>query len=196
MNKHIDNDQDELTWRAFQYVAGELSATDADLFEERLADDQSAREAVAQAVALFHTVCAVEAAEPAVALAGQGSRRAVAVPAIVWRGALAVAAAILLAITLNLNLFNRSTPESKNVAAVTPALADAWSALRADFASDENASQSVAASAVLTDAELAIAEEDLAVSTDAPSWMTAAVLGLSGKAPQPLDAVQPQPQEN
>lgn len=192
MNEHFKNEQDELTWQAFQYVAGELSATDADLFEERLADDQAAREAVAQAVALFHTVCAVEAAEPVVAVRERASRRAVLVPAI----ALAVAAAILLAVSLNFNLFNRSSPDSKNVAAVTPALADAWSAVRADFASDEHASQAVSASAVLADTELAIAEEDLALSTDAPSWMTAAVLGLSSNKPQSLDAVEPQPQEN
>ncbi len=197
MNESIKNEQDELTWLAFQYVAGELSTADADLFEERLADDQAAREAVAQAVALFHTVCAVEAAEPVVALAGaplreRDSRRV----AVIWRVALGTAAAALLAVTLNFNLWNRTSPDAKNVAAVTPALADAWSALRADFASDENVTPSVAASAVLTDAELAIAEEDLAVSTDAPSWMTAAVLGLSGKAPQALDAVEPQPQEN
>jgi anti-sigma-K factor RskA len=192
MNEHLQIEQDELTWQAFQYVAGELSATDADLFEERLADDQAAREAVAHAVALFHTVCAVEAAEPVVAVRERTSRRAVLVPAI----ALALAAAILLAVSLNFNLFNHSSPEAKNVAAVTPALADAWSSVRADFASDEHASQSVSASAVLTDTELAIAEEDLAISTDAPSWMTAAVLGLSGKSTQSLDAVEPQPQEN
>lgn len=192
MNEHLKNEQDELTWQAFQYVAGELSVTDADLFEERLADDQAAREAVAQAVALFHTVCAVEAAEPVVAVREPNSRRALLVPAIT----LALAAAILLGVSLNFQLFSRSSPDSKNVAIVTPALADAWSAVRADFASDEHASQAVPASAVLTDTELAIAEEDLALSTDAPSWMTAAVLGLSDKSTQPLDAVEPQPQEN
>lgn len=196
MNEHLNNEQDELTWLAFQYVAGEFSPAEADEFEGRLAGDQSAREAVAQAVELFHAVCAVEAAEPVVALATRGSRRTVAVPAIVWRVALAIAAAVLLAVTLNFNLLNRSSPDSKNVASVTPALADAWSAVRADFSSDEQAAQSVAASAVLTDTELALAEEDLALSTDAPSWMTAAVLGLSGKTPQSLDAVEPQPQEN
>ena len=96
MNEHLKNKQDELTWQAFQYVAGELSVTDADLFEERLADDQAAREAVAQAVALFHTVCAVEAAEPVVAIRERTSRRALLVPAITL--ALAICGGLFLAI--------------------------------------------------------------------------------------------------
>jgi hypothetical protein len=42
----------ELAWLAFQYVSEELSADDAAAFELRLAEDQAAREAVAQAVEL------------------------------------------------------------------------------------------------------------------------------------------------
>jgi hypothetical protein len=40
-------DSDDLAWRAFCYVAGELSPVDAEQFEQLLADDLSACEAVA-----------------------------------------------------------------------------------------------------------------------------------------------------
>jgi hypothetical protein len=43
---------DELDWLAFRYVAGELTPKEAGAFEERLASDQAAREAVARAAAL------------------------------------------------------------------------------------------------------------------------------------------------
>lgn len=49
---------DELDWLAFCYVAGELSAKDAETFEARLADDQPAREAVAHAVGIAYTLAA------------------------------------------------------------------------------------------------------------------------------------------
>ena len=44
--------ENELDWLAFQYIAGELAADDCDRFEEQLAGDQAAREAVARAVEL------------------------------------------------------------------------------------------------------------------------------------------------
>ena len=177
-------EQDELAWLAFQYVAGEFTSADANAFEERLATDQAAREAVADAVALFHAVCAAEATAPVVAK--QSDR----MQTLVWRAVIAIAAAVLLALTLNLNPFADHSP---NVAS-SSALADAWTSVRRDFASDEQPTPSISASAILTDAELALAEDDLAMSTEAPSWMTAAVLGLAGK--QPLDSGEPMPQEN
>ena len=175
---------EELAWLAFQYVAGDLSSSTAEQFELRLATDQAAREAVAEAVGLFHTVCAAEALQPAVAVGGRGSRRAAWSSSIIWRAAIAIAAAVLLTVTLNLN-----TRRSQDAA-----LANAWSAVRADFVSDEQPTPSVSTSAVLTEAELALAEDDLAMSTEAPSWMTAAVLGLAGK--QPLDSGENKTQEN
>ena len=50
-----DNDAD-LDWLAYQYVAGELREHDALAFEGRLAVDQSAREALAAAVALSQAI--------------------------------------------------------------------------------------------------------------------------------------------
>ncbi len=54
------DDQHELAWLAFQYIAGDLSCPDREVFERRLAEDQAAREAVA---AMVDLVQCVEAAE-------------------------------------------------------------------------------------------------------------------------------------
>jgi hypothetical protein len=54
------SEQSELEWLAFQYVAGELPGDDAAGFEERLATDQLAREAVARAVELADIAMAAE----------------------------------------------------------------------------------------------------------------------------------------
>jgi hypothetical protein len=53
-------DQDCLDWLAFCYAAGELNAAESDDFEDRLAKDQDAREALARAVELTQTVAAAE----------------------------------------------------------------------------------------------------------------------------------------
>lgn len=56
-NHELDgNDRTELDWLAFQYVAGELSADEAEQFESRLLCDFAAAEAVSRAVALGEAV--------------------------------------------------------------------------------------------------------------------------------------------
>jgi ferric-dicitrate binding protein FerR (iron transport regulator) len=45
-------------WQAFLYVSGEMSPAEAEEFEAQLADDQTAREAVADAVQLLATMAA------------------------------------------------------------------------------------------------------------------------------------------
>lgn len=47
---------DELHWLAFRYVAGELTADEESRFEERLADDQAAREAVEEVAELSDAI--------------------------------------------------------------------------------------------------------------------------------------------
>lgn len=49
---------EDVDWLAFCYIAGELSAAEADAFETRMADDQEAREAVARAVGLAFMLAA------------------------------------------------------------------------------------------------------------------------------------------
>jgi hypothetical protein len=61
---HQTTCHNELDWTAFCYAAGELSASEADAFEVRLADDQAAREALARAVELSQAVAAAETMEP------------------------------------------------------------------------------------------------------------------------------------
>ncbi len=51
----------DLAWLAFVYVSGELTHAEAEAFERRLAQDQAAREAVAEAVALIGAVAALPA---------------------------------------------------------------------------------------------------------------------------------------
>lgn len=46
----------DLFWLAFRYVAGEMDADESAAFEDRLAHDQTARESVADAVALTEAV--------------------------------------------------------------------------------------------------------------------------------------------
>ena len=50
------SESSDLAWLAFRYVAGELTADDEHRFERRLADDQTAREAVEEAVALHEAI--------------------------------------------------------------------------------------------------------------------------------------------
>ena len=51
----------ELGWQALKYAARRLRESEQERFEEQLSSDQSAREAVAQAVELSHTVAALHA---------------------------------------------------------------------------------------------------------------------------------------
>jgi anti-sigma-K factor RskA len=62
----------ELEWLAFRYVAGEMTADEARTFEQRLSDDQPAREAVSRAVAISLRLAA---ARPTVAAARKPAER-------------------------------------------------------------------------------------------------------------------------
>jgi len=55
-----DKNHNDLDWLAFTYAAGELTPAEVEQFELRLADDQTAREALARAVELCQTVTAAE----------------------------------------------------------------------------------------------------------------------------------------
>ena len=56
----MNQPDDDLLWLAYRFSAGELSREEAELFEAQLAVDQTAREALAQAVGLSETVAALE----------------------------------------------------------------------------------------------------------------------------------------
>jgi hypothetical protein len=89
---------DDLLWTAYRYSAGELSAAESLRFEEQLATDQAAREALASAVALSETVCAIErevAPSRPIVMPATTTRRSWLQPA----GWVTVAAAACLALT-------------------------------------------------------------------------------------------------
>jgi ferric-dicitrate binding protein FerR (iron transport regulator) len=83
------DNNDELDWLAFRYIAGELTRAESEAFEQRLARDHAACEAVARAVTLTSAI-----------VAGRGESRPAVVPyASRLRSArwIAAAAAVLLA---------------------------------------------------------------------------------------------------
>ena len=63
---------DELDWLAFRYVAGEMAAGEEEQFEERLAQDQLAREAVDHAVELKEAMRLVTAESAPITASGVG----------------------------------------------------------------------------------------------------------------------------
>ncbi|HUG92976.1 MAG TPA: hypothetical protein VML55_19200 [Planctomycetaceae bacterium] len=92
---------DDLGFEAFRYVAGEMADAESAAFEQRLAADQQAREAVARAVEIAQAVTvlgpqAVAAAGPAFASVRRPSRRAALVMLVAT-----VAACLLLAVALD-----------------------------------------------------------------------------------------------
>lgn len=192
MNHH--NNHEELSWLAFRYVAGELTVTEAEQFEERLGTDQAAREAVAQSVELYRAVAAAEAVVPLHPLTIAAPARTSWSQRLAWVSSGAAAAAILVFASWNSSgLWTASQPKRT----VSPDLANAWTTMQAELAlagDDEPVRPMIAD---LTDAELAIiAEEELALPMDTPSWMSAAVQSWSSPKPTTLDASESLPQEN
>lgn len=180
---NADECANQLDWLAFCYAAGELDAAQAEQFEARLADDQSAREALARTVELTQTVVAAESqAESFVLLpqrpvAGWGTRlswmaigglASVAI-AFIWSGAVAP---------------SNSAPSENQLA-----LATAWTQARADIAQAKEDGLWIPAAWSLAEPD----EELLAVSDvgldfqpgETPSWLTAAIL-LAGEADAPI----------
>ncbi|QDU27817.1 hypothetical protein ETAA8_29080 [Anatilimnocola aggregata] len=188
--------QDELAWLAFRYVAGELTAAETEQFELQLAVDQRARETLAQTVELYHAVAAAESL-PTIAACEPARRQTTSrTQQVAWISAGVSAATLLLMAGWSAGWFfgPSSVPSANiNVAHVSPELAAAWNELRAEATVGDDE---------LSDDELAsLPEDELSISTEAPSWMTAAVLGIAGHDPAlpvatPLDAAESRPQEN
>lgn len=189
--------QDDLAWLAFRYVAGELDQAEAEAFEQQLATDQAAREAVAQSVDLYHAVVAVEQSVPAVAV--EVAPQKTSWPQrLAWLATGAAAAAVVIVSFWNAG--GPINPPQPPVNRVSSDLAKAWTAVQADLAlaREEAAEENERPAAPeLSDAELAaLVEVELSLPMDTPSWMTAAVQGLSSGKDQPLDAPESLPQEN
>ncbi|HVW39385.1 MAG TPA: hypothetical protein VHB99_18840, partial [Pirellulales bacterium] len=129
-------DDSELFWLAYCYVAGELSAAQVTEFEARLEVDQPAREAVAQAVEL---TAAVQGApetlvEPASVEAASARRGMSPVGGWAWAMAASIALAVVGYSFLGRNALHDAAP------ALSPAdrqLADAWAASTFDESDSE-----------------------------------------------------------
>jgi ferric-dicitrate binding protein FerR (iron transport regulator) len=145
---------DDLDWLAFRYISNEMTQAEADRFEQRLGEDQLAREAVARAVAWTEAVASVPHK-------GSPTPQAISMPRMRW---FAVAAAGLAASVMvfhsvrnSLDLKTLARSFAEHMGPDTFRVAD--TELIAD--SDDSTSS----------------EDDSDVSV--PSWMIEAVVGSS-----------------
>jgi anti-sigma factor RsiW len=176
----------ELDWSAFCYAAGELSPAEAEQFESRLADEQSAREALARAVELTQTVAAAESQAdkfqddrlvvPARRAVAEWSTR------LSWMAMGGLASVAIALVWAGVVGHSSSGPSEKQLA-----LANAWTQTRAEIAQAKEDGLWLPPTWMFGEAD-----EDLLAMNDAgdesalsetPSWMTAAVFGLAGEAP-------------
>jgi hypothetical protein len=110
----------DLHWTAFLYISGDLPPDEASTFEDRLLDDQAARDAVADAVELAG----------ALAIVGpefRQRRRRIGRRVLIGAVSLAAAACVALAIVPRLMPSRSDRPDAS-----ASDLAIAWSSLRAD----------------------------------------------------------------
>ena len=189
---------DDLDWLAFCYIADELSLDEAAAFENRLADDQAAREAVARAVELAGAVAVVGAedldrATPASVVRGAWRRRSLA-GRVGWTAITAAACLVVLVLAYRhdrgigpVASSPQEAPGGGHVGisdGVPDELAIVWSQTReelaalqfdvwaADSLDDRDESEDWSPLPAEDDAE-----EDLYAANTPPSWMLAAVHG-------------------
>jgi len=179
----------ELDWLAFCYAAGELDAAQAEQFEVRLADDQSAREALARAVELTQIVAAAESQSTSCVM--PAAQRTTAWQARVsWMAVGGLAAALLAMLWSGVVGPTWRTAQRSLRAPAQQQLASAWYATRADINSaKESGVWFVSATASDTDdlwTEASLNDDN---DDEAPSWLTAAVFSRSAETPD-------QPQQN
>jgi hypothetical protein len=167
MENHAATD---LGWLAFQYAIDELSPADALAFEQRLADDQQAREALAEATLLCQ---ALKRTAPCTVPAQRGTLR----PAASWTWAACGAAACLLVIgALEFLADDRPQPVATPVQpGRDEALAQAWFSARLPELENDPLALDLLAE---EDVGLAGGEADSRLSV--PVWMLEAVQDVPG----------------
>ncbi|HEX5104862.1 MAG TPA: hypothetical protein VFV87_13675 [Pirellulaceae bacterium] len=186
-HKHEHDCQNQLDWSAFCYLSGEMSLTDTEQFEARLADDQAAREALARMVELTQVVAAAET--HAADLRPAGEKRTSWTARISWMAIGGLAAAVLAMLWSGAGFWNEPSGENTGISRATNALASAWFETRRELrdADDIGPLHPIPLALSETDDESAAATgntaDDLLVA-DAPSWMTAALQGLAGEMDQ------------
>jgi hypothetical protein len=170
----FDTNSADLDWLAFQYVSDELSSEEAARFEERLADDQAAREAVAGAMLLVQAVAA-----GATLVSPAATHRSWLQPA-AWAG---IGAAACLALVFVL----RSPPrdEVQPVAVQPPPVSELSSAELALVWAQSNALAEAMMADVLADDDTSLATESRDADRDfvVPAWMLEALSGSQEAGP-------------
>lgn len=160
-----DNRDRGIDWQAFLYVSGDMSPAEIEAFEEQLAHDQEAREAVAAAAVLIGKLAAARPAaqgakpaapdpRPVVPAAERGARRIAA--------AATIAASLLVCWLLVRNSQGPARPSPEEARELISFWSEAWPPGEngaADAAADDE------------DAEIIV-----------PSWMLAAVESPPTKA--------------
>ena len=194
----------QVEWSAFCYVAGEMTESEREQFEQLLASDQSARELLAQAVELTQAMAAAEAGcHRAVAVVAPASR--VETPKawprrLAWM-AIGSAASLLVALIWNSSgagIYVASLWEEPEVElpmksgelSSLPQLAAAWTQTRTELSDANDAALWYPAHLAASGWSESGADSSFDERTDpaaedafhAPSWMTAAVSGLAAKA--------------
>jgi hypothetical protein len=185
-------DRSELDWLAFQYVAGELPADEAARFEERLAVDQQACEAVADAVELAEVTCTV-IERPVVELSAAKQPRLDWARSVAWMGCGAAACLMFVALVqpANRNLrpsnhepvansgsANSGSASSGSASGESRELALAWAMARTNTpaVTVDDVSEIGAVEISDVSGQEEKRSEDDVIST--PSWMLAGVAGL------------------
>jgi hypothetical protein len=189
----------ELSWCAFRYIADEMSADEQARFEEQLAVDQQAREAVALAVELAHGLAAVPE-RPAVVAPSRRKRRLRV--RLAWSAAAAIAVCFAFALGWQLGgpeeqglvpgpLAERGLPaddQSVSDPGVAAELVSLW--VQADAADAQQFSASANGRREL----MAVASPEIGAdgpaesSLEVPGWMWAAVMSdLPPASDQPAD---------
>lgn len=176
-------DKSDLLWDAFRYVADELADDERGAFEERLAEDQAAREAVAQAVQLSQAVASVSAETNSPAPPRRPNLSRSRRSAVVLSAAAALAVCLLLAVGILFNGADKrgKRPVTETTSAETDragALLALWSSSEAgslafpqDDAENENQEQETIDSQYLESFDDSL--DDFTV----PDWMVSAVRG-------------------
>lgn len=188
----------DVHWQAFRYVAGEMSEVEAGRFEEQLALDQSAREAVATAAQLAQTVALTESQQPLTlrpAVAARSEKRMLR--AAVWMG---LGAAACLAIVLSAGWldFSPEAPVVERNKGPQPVISDeeatelamSWIATKNELADRADEGQDSLIDSLDAAGDEAMAIEMMGEENDegeTPSWLLLAVREEQG---------EPAPEEN
>lgn len=185
-----DNNND-LDWLAFSYAAGELTPTEAEQFELRLADDQPAREALARAVELCQVVAAAEMQSGNyVAIASKtraAKTRSTRNHRLSWM-AVGGLASLLLALLWS-GVLGPTSHTAQRHSFSKQNLAFAWAETKQQIANVREAGYWPAIPVYSDDENAAVFAFDTA--DEAPSWMTAALLSASPAEPSDADLNTP-----